>query len=136
MLPPNRGGTDAASAPGPGPRLLRRKNQPFGRGHRASRICRMTRSSYTCAPPLEPYNIGGGRRPRLNFSFDDLVGELQDRLRHREAERLCGLEIDDQLESGRLLDRQIGGLGALEDLSSVSADQAIGSSEAGSIAEQ
>ena len=35
--------------------------------------------------------------------------------RHREAERLGGLEVDDQLVLGRRLDRQIGGLLALED---------------------
>jgi len=34
-------------------------------------------------------------------------------LRHGEAEHLGGLQIDDQLEFGRLLDRQIGGLGTL-----------------------
>jgi predicted nucleic acid-binding protein len=32
-----------------------------------------------------------------------------------EAERLGGLQIHHQLEFGRLLDRQIGGLGALQD---------------------
>ena len=53
-----------------------------------------------------------------------------------EAERLGGLEVDDQLELGRLLDRQIGRLGALEDLSGVNADLAIGSREARSIADQ
>jgi hypothetical protein len=41
-------------------------------------------------------------------SLDHLVGEGEDRLRHGQVERLGGLEIDDQLESGRLLDRQIG----------------------------
>ena len=51
--------------------------------------------------------------------------------RDREAERLGGLEIDDQLEFGRLLDRQIGGLGALEDLPGVNADLAIGAGEVG-----
>jgi len=51
-------------------------------------------------------------------------------LRHGEAERLGGLEVDDQLEGRRLLNRQIGGLGALEDLSRVSTDQAKGSCEA------
>src|SRR5882672_5674736 len=48
-------------------------------------------------------------------SFDDLVGAGEDRWRDGEAERLGGLEIDHQLEGRRLLDREIGGLGALED---------------------
>src|SRR5271165_332875 len=49
-------------------------------------------------------------------SLDDLVGERKDRARDREAERLRGLEVDRQFESRRLLDRQIGGFRALEDL--------------------
>jgi hypothetical protein len=40
----------------------------------------------------------------------------QQQLRHGEAERSSGLEIDQQLEFGRLLDREIGWLGAFEDL--------------------
>jgi hypothetical protein len=50
------------------------------------------------------------------------------RLRNGEAEGFRSLEVDDQLEGRRLLDRQIGGLGALEDLSRVMADQAKGRS--------
>ena len=50
---------------------------------------------------------------------DDLIGAGEDRGRHGQAERLRGLEIDDQLEPGRLLDRQIGGLCALQNPSSV-----------------
>src|SRR5271165_1702060 len=68
-------------------------------------------------------------------SFDDLVGAGEDRLRHGEAERLGGVEIDDQLECRRLLDRQIGRLGALEDLSSINAELAIHVGEAGPIAD-
>ena len=49
-------------------------------------------------------------------SLDDLVGAGEDRWRHGEAERLRGLEVDHQLEFRRLLDRQIGWLGAVEDL--------------------
>src|SRR5689334_9461403 len=68
--------------------------------------------------------------------LDYLVGAYQQRLRHRDAKFVGGLQVDDQLEGRRLLDRQIGGLGALEDVSRVSADQVIGGSEAWSIADQ
>ena len=49
------------------------------------------------APRQQAAAIRGGS------SFDDLVGAGEDRWRHGEAERLGGLEIDDQLECGRLL---------------------------------
>src|SRR6267142_1754837 len=69
-------------------------------------------------------------------SFDDLVGAGEDRWRDREAERLGGVEIDDQLEPRWLLYRQIGGHGALEDLSGVGAEQAIHAREARPVADQ
>src|SRR2546423_879341 len=49
-------------------------------------------------------------------SFDELIGASQHRLRDREAKRFGGLEIDDQLELRRLLDREVGRLRAPEDL--------------------
>ena len=52
------------------------------------------------------------------------------------AERLGGLEVDDHLEGRWLLDRQIGGLGALEDLCRVMTDHAKGRSKACAIADQ
>src|ERR671911_531070 len=45
--------------------------------------------------------------------FDYLVGAGQERGRDRQPEPLRSLEIDDQLEFGRLLDRQVGGPGTL-----------------------
>jgi hypothetical protein len=45
---------------------------------------------------------------RLAHLFDYLVGQREQCRRHVEAECLGCIEIDDQLEFGRLLDRQIG----------------------------
>jgi hypothetical protein len=45
--------------------------------------------------------------------FDDLVGAGKDRRRHGEAQHLGRLAVDDQLEFGWLLDRQISRLGAV-----------------------
>ena len=44
------------------------------------------------------------------------IRPLQQRRRDRQAEGLGGLEVDDQLELRRLLDGQVGGLGAFQDL--------------------
>src|SRR5262249_44730155 len=55
------------------------------------------------------------RRASVNL-FDDLVGAQQDRCWHFEADRLGRLEIEDKLEFCRLLDRNIAGLAALENL--------------------
>ena len=57
-------------------------------------------------------------------------------MRHGEAERLGGVQVDHQFKLGRLLDRQIGGLRALEDLPGVDADLAMHAGKAGSIADQ
>ena len=53
-----------------------------------------------------------------------------------EAERLGGLEIDDQLELGRLHDRQVGRLLALEDAADIDADLTIRIRDVGSVAHQ
>src|SRR5262249_46717990 len=56
------------------------------------------------------------RRSISLCSLDDLVGSDEEGLRNRQAESFRGLEVDDQLEFGGLLDGKVGGLGALEDL--------------------
>ena len=52
--------------------------------------------------------------------FDHLVGALLEMQRHVEAQRLGGLEIDDQLELCRRLHWKVGRLLALEDAVDVS----------------
>jgi len=52
----------------------------------------------------------------LGFSLEHLIRPQQQRLRNREAESFGGLEVDDQFELGRLLDRKVARLGTLENL--------------------
>src|SRR5215467_6250545 len=54
-------------------------------------------------PPTPPSARAG---PRCR-SLDHLICPRQERLRDRQAERLSGLEVDDQLELRRLLDEEI-----------------------------
>src|SRR5262249_38896038 len=49
-------------------------------------------------------------------SFDNLIGAQDEPRRNLVPDRLSGLEIDDQLEPGRLFDGQIDGLAAAQDL--------------------
>jgi hypothetical protein len=50
--------------------------------------------------------------------FDHLVGANKQVLRYGKSERFCGLEIDNQLEPGRLQDRKISRLIAFKDTAS------------------
>ena len=61
-------------------------------------------------------------RKYRDLLLDQLVGKGGELRRHLDAERPRGLQVDDELEPDRLLDRQVGWLGALEDAASIDAD--------------
>src|SRR5215211_5396917 len=63
----------------------------------------------------------GSHQLCLAHLFDHLVGAAAQRQRNSDAERLGGLEVDDQLDLGGLLHRKIGRRIALENLSGVEA---------------
>src|SRR5262245_43727386 len=73
-------------------------------------VCRASPAS--CAARRPKDSARKARRP----SLDDLIRPRQHRLRDCQTEGLRRLEIDDQLELGRLLDGQVRRLGASEDL--------------------
>src|SRR5205085_7312252 len=53
--------------------------------------------------------------PEVTALFDHLVGEREQFWRYGQAERVRSLEIDHEIELGRLLNRQVRGLGATDD---------------------
>jgi hypothetical protein len=59
---------------------------------------------------------GGSQGCLVAKLLDHLIRPLQERGRDRQAEGLGGLQVDDQLELGRLLDGQVAGLGSFQDL--------------------
>src|SRR5260221_13764454 len=93
-------------------------------------------SGWTGKWPTGCQNDANDSRRTWRELLDHLVGAAEDRRRNGEAERLGGVQIDDQFENGRLLDRQVGGPGALEDRSGINADLSIGRRKARAIADQ
>jgi hypothetical protein len=65
--------------------------------------------------------------PPSNFtSFDHLVGLGEHILRNIKPEQLRGPEIDHQLEAGRLHDRELGRLFALQDAAGIDTSLTMG----------
>jgi hypothetical protein len=63
-----------------------------------------------------PRGAASKLRTTLNARLlDDLVRAQQQRLRNRQSKCFGGFEVDDQLQLGRLLDREVGGFRTLDD---------------------
>src|ERR1700752_531149 len=71
------------------------------------------------------------RRTHAGQSLDQLIRLEQHRWRDRQAERLRRREVDDELKLGGLLDGQVAGLGALEDLVDVGGGAPVDGREIG-----
>ena len=66
--------------------------------------------------------------------FDDFIGSAEHGQRKSQAQRLCGLQVDDELDLGRLLDRQRAGRLPLEDASDIAALEPVSLGQIGTIA--
>ena len=66
--------------------------------------------------------------------FDHLVSAAEQWQRDRDAERPRGLEVDDQLDLRRLLDRQIGWLFAFKNATGINPDLSVGVGDTAAVA--
>src|SRR5215467_14299715 len=73
------------------------------------------------------------RRITRAASFDDLVGDCEQLVGDGEPECLGGLEIDHELELGRLYHRQVSNLCPLQNPAGVDTDLTVGVGKIGSV---
>src|SRR5258706_14499312 len=88
------------------------------------------------ASPILPTSITRAARPcsPYSYSLDHLVGNGEQFVRYRQAERFRGLQIDCHFEPDRLYARQIRRLFALEYSACIDADLTDRSFDVGSLA--
>src|SRR5277367_1378473 len=79
-------------------------------------------------------HVGSRPKPKSARLLDHLVGGRQQRFRDGKAERLGGIEVDDQFDFYELLDRQIGWFLALENASDINGSSVIQIADAAAIA--
>src|SRR5262245_15246931 len=92
-------------------------------------------------PGALTFELTRSEEPALSKSqqaalFDDLVGAAEQWQWHGNAECLSGVEVQEQLDFGGLLHRQIAGLLALEHPAGIDAGQTVGVGDAATIARE
>src|SRR6266404_6836108 len=99
---------------------------------------RVSRTESEFAPLSQPTSAtkSANSRRREPTSFNQLFRSGEQRRRNFEAQRLGSLEVDHQLEFGRLHDREVGGLLTFEDPTGVDAGLTICIGNAGTVAHQ
>ena len=74
--------------------------------------------------------------PTRPFSFDDLVGAGEQCSRNGQSDRLGGLQIDNELKLGRLLDGQVGRRLATKDAADILRSTSPKVVDSGAVAQQ
>jgi hypothetical protein len=92
--------------------------RPISPGRAMSAVTLLATVFATCRMVAKCHERPKCRAPRRRL-FNHLVGAQQKRLGDFQPQCLGGLEIDDQLEFGRLLNWQVGRFGAIEDLNDI-----------------
>src|SRR4051812_12070827 len=88
------------------------------------------------SPPPPRRRLRAQKTTSRRHSIDHLIGAREQARWHGETERLRGLEVDDELETRRLQDRELGRFYTTENLADVNSAMAVLLSNAGAVTHQ
>ena len=103
---------------------------PRSLSSRVGNVRTWRKQTYKCEAAGLFLTLSGCRRFKLSALrdaslLDQFIGGGQQRFGDGQAERFGGLEVDHQIELGRLLDREIGGFHAIKNPRHIGASEAL-----------